>query len=281
MKILVFGSSGQMGHALAAAAHERGWTTWGPSHAEVDICNKAAVTKALRCCAPGAIVNAAAYTAVDKAENDRVQAFRTNRDGARVLAEAAAAADLPFIHLSTDYVFDGSATIPYIETDAVGPLGVYATSKEEGEGAVKSAAPRHVILRTAWLYSSFGKNFVRTMLRLGASQTELSVVDDQIGCPTSAADVAKAITTILTAAEAPNFDAWGTYHCVSADAVTWYGFARAIFEGAERFGFAAPKLHPIATADYPTPAPVPPILCSQLSNSNAPSEFGPDHCSIV
>jgi dTDP-4-dehydrorhamnose reductase len=257
MRLLVFGATGQIGHALTEAVQKWDWEALGPSHAEADICDKDAVVDSLHRYAPAAIVNAAGYTAVDRAESDGDQAFRTNRDGARILAEAAAAADLPLIHLSTDYVFDGSATTPYIETDTVAPLGVYGKSKEEGECAVRAAARQHVILRTAWVYSPFRTNFLRTMLRLGSERTELSVVDDQTGCPTSAVDVADAITTILAAAEAPGFDAWGTYHCVGADAVTWYGFARAIFDSAARFRVAAPKLHAVATADYPTPAPRP------------------------
>jgi dTDP-4-dehydrorhamnose reductase len=270
--MLVFGATGQIGRALVEAADKRGWRTAGPSRAEVDICDAGAVAEAVRRHAPAAIVNVAGYTAVDQAESAPDQAFRTNRDGARVLAEAAAAADLPLIHLSTDYVFDGLATAPYIETDAVGPAGVYAKSKEQGECAVRGAAPKHVVLRTAWIYSPFGTNFLRTMLRLGAERTELSVVDDQTGCPTAASDVADAITTILMAAQAKGFAAWGTYHCVGADAVTWYGFAKAIFEGAAEFDLKLPKLRPITTADYPTPAPRP--AYSVLSTAKLERTFG-------
>ncbi len=218
------------------------------------------------------IVNAAGYTAVDRAESEKEQAFLVNRDGARILAETAAAAHLPLLHISTDYVFDGRATAPYVETDAVAPLGIYAQSKEAGERAVRAAAPRHVILRTAWVYSPSGTNFVRTMLRLGSERSELSIVDDQLGCPTAAADVADAITTILAAAQGPGFDAWGTYHCVGADAVTWYGFARAIFECAAPFGVKPPKLRPVTTADYPLPAPRP--AYSVLSTAKLERAFG-------
>jgi dTDP-4-dehydrorhamnose reductase len=272
VRILVLGATGQIGRALVEAANKRGWRTAGPSHAEVNICDARAVSEAVRRHAPAAIVNAAGYTAVDQAESEPDQAFRANRDGARVLAEAAAVADLPLIHLSTDYVFDGLATAPYTETDAVGPAGVYAKSKEQGECAVREAAPKHVVLRTAWIYSPFGTNFLRTMLRLGAERTELSVVDDQTGSPTAASDVANAITTILTAAQAKGFAAWGTYHCVGADAVTWYGFARAIFECAAEFGLKPPKLYPITTADYPKPTSRP--AYSVLSPAKLESTFG-------
>lgn len=272
MRVLVFGATGQIGRALIEAAATKGWEASGPSRAEVDICDAPAVVDCVRACAPAAIVNTAGYTAVDRAESEREQAFLVNRDGARILAETAAAAHLPLLHISTDYVFDGRATTPYVETDIVAPLGVYAKSKEAGERAVRAAAPRHVILRTAWVYSPSGTNFVRTMLQLGSERSELSIVDDQLGCPTAAADIADAITTILAAAQAPGFDAWGTYHCVGADAVTWYGFARAIFAGAAPFEVKPPKLRPVTTADYPLPAPRP--AYSVLSTAKLERAFG-------
>ena len=243
----------------------------GPNHAEVNICDEEAVADAVRRYAPAAVVNAAAYTAVDRAERDKEQAFRINRDGARIVAEAAAVANLPLIHLSTDYVFDGTASTPYTETDPVGPLGAYGRSKEEGECAVRAAAPLHVILRTAWVYSPFRTNFLLTMLRLGSEKMEISVVNDQIGCPTSAADVAEAITTIVATAKSPSFDAWGTYHCVGADALTWYDFAEAIFDSTAQCR-ATPKLHAVSTADYPRPAPRP--AYSVLSTGKLEHTFG-------
>ncbi len=272
MKLLVFGGTGQIGHALTEAAQKLGWEAPAPSHAEVDLCDARAVAESVRRHRPAVIVNAAGYTAVDRAESERDQAFGANRDGARILAEAAGAADLPLIHLSTDYVFDGRAATPYSEADAVGPLGVYAKSKEAGERAVRAAAPRHLILRTSWVYSPIGTNFLRTMLRLGSERPELSIVDDQLGCPTSAADIAVAVTTILTAAQASSFAAWGTYHCAGADAVTWYGFAKAIFDGAKQFGLAQPKLCPVTTAGCPRPAPRP--AYSVLSTAKLERAFG-------
>ena len=272
MRLLIFGATGQIGHALAEAARKRDWPIAGPSHAEVDICDTPAVEEAIRRHAPDAIVNVAGYTAVDQAESEPDRAFRANRDGPGILAVAAAAADVPLLHLSTDYVFDGQANTPYTETDAVGPKGVYAKSKEEGERAIRSAAPKHLILRTAWVYSPFGTNFLRTMLRLASEQAEISVVDDQMGCPTAASDVADAIITVLTAARARGFDAWGTYHCVGADAVTWYDLAEAIFAGAERFGVAPPRLYRAATADHPRPAPRP--AYSVLSTAKLERIFG-------
>jgi dTDP-4-dehydrorhamnose reductase len=265
VKVLLFGGSGQIGRSLLETAQKRGWEVVAPSHTDVDICVSDSVAACVRQYAPAALVNAAAYTGVDQAESEPDQAFAVNCHGARIVAEAAARARLPLVHLSTDYVFDGAKTTPYLETDPVNPLGVYARSKEAGERAVRTAIPRHIILRTAWAYSPFGSNFVRTMLRLGTERGELCVVDDQTGCPTSSLDVAEDIARILTAANAPEFDHWGTYHCVGADAVTWFGFACAIFESAKQFGVVAPKLRPIATAEFPRPATRPSY--SVLSNA--------------
>jgi dTDP-4-dehydrorhamnose reductase len=272
VRILVFGGAGQIGRAITEACQKHDQKALGPSHAKADICDKKAVAHALQHYAPQAIVNAAAYTAVDQAERDKEQAFRINRDGARIVAEAAAAAGLPLLHISTDYVFDGSASLPYTETDPVGPLGTYGKSKEEGERAVRAAAPLHVILRTGWVFSPFRTNFVLTILRLGSQRSELSIVDDQIGCPTSAADVAEAITTIVTAAKSPGFEAWGTYHCVGADALTWYDFAKAVFASAIQFRDAPPTLRAVSTIDFPRPAPRP--AYSVLSTAKLEQIFG-------
>jgi len=250
-KILVFGANGQVGREIAAQA--RGLAVRF-DRASVDICVEAAVRQAVRDHPPAAIVNAAAYTAVDKAETEADEALSVNRDGAAVLAQAAASAGVPFIHLSTDYVFDGTKRTPYREDDPVAPLGAYGLSKAEGERAVRSICPRHVILRTAWVYSPYGSNFVRTMLRLGADRPELQIVDDQTGCPTAAADIAATIVAIIAKANQPDFTAWGTYHYCGADIVTWYGFANLIFEAATAYGQKAPQLVPISTAAYPTAA---------------------------
>jgi dTDP-4-dehydrorhamnose reductase len=209
---------------------------------------------------------------VDKAESEAEQAFRVNRDGARLLAEATAEEGIPLIHISTDYVFDGDAHTPYIETDPVAPQGIYARSKEEGERAVRAAADKHLILRTAWVYGPFGVNFMRTMLRLGAEREELGIVDDQTGCPTATGDIAAAILCMIETAERPGFADWGTYHYVGGDVVTWYGFAGMIFAEAARFGQKSPRLRPITTADYPTPARRP--AYSVLSTAKLNRVFG-------
>ena len=187
---MVFGGGGQVGCHLIEMASATGHDLVGLTHEEVDICDAGAVAAAIAGHSPTCIVNAAAYTAVDKAESDAMRSFAVNRDGASVVAEAAAKVKIPLIHLSTDYVFDGSAHVPYQEDDKVNPQGSYATSKEAGERAVRSANDRHLILRTAWVYGPFGTNFVKTMLRLGAEREELRVVDDQTGRPTSTEDLA-------------------------------------------------------------------------------------------
>jgi dTDP-4-dehydrorhamnose reductase len=256
-KIMVFGAGGQVGRHLIEIGSRRGRAMVGLAHSEVDICDPAAVAAAIAAHQPAAIVNAAAYTAVDKAESDPDRAFWVNRDGAAIVAEAAAGTELPLVHISTDYVFDGTAREPYREDDPVNPQGAYARSKEAGERAVRSAHERHLILRTSWVYGPFGSNFLRTMLRLGAERSEIGVVDDQIGCPTATADIAAAILAMVDQAEPDNFAGWGTYHYAGLDAVTWHGFAAMIFAEAATLGRKTPRLRPIATADYPTAAPRP------------------------
>ena len=219
------------------------------ARSEVDITDAAAVAAAVR----GAdfVANCAAYTAVDKAETERDQAFAVNATGPGVIARACAEAGAALLHISTDYVFRGDGDRPWREDDPIAPLSVYGESKAAGEAAVREALPRHVILRTAWVFAAHGNNFVRTMLRLGAERPELRIVADQRGGPTAAADIAAAILAIRERALAPGFDGWGTFHFAGAPATTWHDFAAAIF--AEKGG-AAPALHPIATSDYPTPA---------------------------
>jgi hypothetical protein len=184
---MIFGAGGQVGRHLLETTSPLGSETLGLTHAEADICDAAAITRSIAKHGPTSIVNAAAFTAVDRAESDEGHAFRVNRDGPLLLAQAAAAADIPFIHISTDYAFDGLSKEPYAETDPVNPQGAYARSKEAGERAVRAAHDRHLILRTAWVYGPFGRNFLTTMLRLGSERDELDVVDDQFGCPTATA----------------------------------------------------------------------------------------------
>ena len=268
-KILVFGANGQLGREIMDRA---GDAATGFDRASVDISDAAAVRQAVLEHPPSAIVNAAGYTAVDQAETEIDAALRTNRHGAAVLAEAGSSADVPFVQISTDYVFDGAKRTPYREDDPVAPLNVYGRSKAEGEQTVRAACPQHIILRTSWVFSPHGTNFVRTMLRLGAERPELSIVDDQTGCPTSAADLAGAILAILTKAGEPGSDAWGTYHYRGGDVVTWYGFAELIFEEAARYGHAVPRLVPAETGAYPSKAVRP--AYSVLSTEKLARTFG-------
>jgi dTDP-4-dehydrorhamnose reductase len=219
---------------------------------DADITRRDAVLAAVRDSRCDLVVNAAAFTAVDKAEEEPEAAFAVNRDGPAMLAEICAARGLPLIHISTDYVFDGRKTSAYDEEDEVNPLGVYGKSKEAGESAIRGALAEHLILRTAWVFSAHRQNFVKTMLRLAESRSELRVVADQFGCPTPAHPFAEAVLKI--AWSIGNGD-WGTYHLCGAERTSWHGFAQAIFEQRARMtGQPAPLLHPIATSEFPTPA---------------------------
>jgi dTDP-4-dehydrorhamnose reductase len=265
--VLVFGANGQVGRALTAHTASLGF-----AHADIDICNVTAVDRVVRAHPGATVVNAAAYTAVDRAESEPREAVRVNTKGAANLARAAASAGAPLIHISTDYVFDGSKQSPYREDDPIAPLGIYGLSKAKSEEAVRRACPQHVILRTSWVYSPHGTNFVRTMLRLAGERSELQIVDDQIGCPTAAADIADAISAIVAAFRQPGFEPWGIYHYCGKDTVTWFSFANLIFELASVYGQNKPRLVPIPTASYPTPARRP--AYSVLSTDKIESTFG-------
>lgn len=226
---------------------------------------------------PFLIVNAAAYTNVDKAESEPDLAFAVNSDGPDNLAGVCAKAKLPFIHISTDYVFDGQKKSPYIETDRVSPLGVYGKSKQQGEKRVRFQTKEHIILRTSWLYGVHGNNFVKTMLKLGREKRVIKVVSDQYGSPTSAADLAEAVLTIadlIISAPGINFKInWGTYHYCGHGITTWHEFAEAVFEIAGKHDvMKVEKIEPIKTVDYPTPAQRP--LFSALDCSLIEKSFG-------
>jgi dTDP-4-dehydrorhamnose reductase len=253
MKILVFGASGQIGREVCRnAAHPR-YAIVPLDRKAIDITKSAAVSAVLAREAPDLAVNLAAYTAVDRAESEPEAAWAVNCAGAAHIAVACDESVTPLIHLSTDYVFDGDKTAPYREEDAVGPLGVYGHSKEAGERAVRAALARHVILRTAWVFGAYGANFVKTMLRLALERPVLRVVADQRGCPTAAADIAAALLVIAGHIERGEAK-WGTYHFAGADAVSWHGFAEAIFDLAAPQLAVRPQVEPITTDQYPTPA---------------------------
>jgi dTDP-4-dehydrorhamnose reductase len=269
MKLLVLGAAGQIGHELCRRVWPADYQVAGFDRGEVDITRPGSIAEAMRRERPGIVVNAAAYTAVDRAETEPELAWAVNASGPGHLAAACKTAAVPLIHISTDYVFDGSKEGPYREDDPVKPLGIYGRSKEAGDRAVQEALTEHVILRTAWVYSAHGHNFVRTMLRLAAERPVLRVVADQIGSPTSAADVAAAIAAILQRLAAGD-EHWGTYHFAGGGAVTWHGFAEAIFELAVPWRGPPPQVEAITTAEYPTPArrPANSVLdCSRIAET--------------
>jgi dTDP-4-dehydrorhamnose reductase len=273
--ILVAGKSGQLARCLAAEARRRGLALVAMGRPALDLTDAGSAARAVEAHAPYAIVNAAAYTAVDKAEAEPALAMAINRDGAGVLAAAAARLGVPFIHISTDYVFDGRKATPYREDDAPAPLGVYGRSKLEGEATVLAACPAAVILRTSWVYGPFGQNFVATMLRLAETRETVNVVDDQHGAPTAAADLASAILDLvqrLAAQHARGRQTGGIYHLAAEGETTWYRFAAAIFANWSRRGRRVPRLEPIATAQYPTPARRP--ANSRLDCSKVARVFG-------
>jgi dTDP-4-dehydrorhamnose reductase len=257
-KILVIGRIGQVGYELHRGAWPSGFTVDYVERQQVDLARASEARDIVVSRRPDIVVNAAAYTAVDAAETDRETAFAVNRDGPAALAEACASIGAALIHYSTDYVFDGTKSGAYIEDDVIHPLSVYGASKAEGDAAIRARLDRHVIIRTSWVYSPIGHNFVKTMLRLGAERDKLGIVDDQIGSPTAAFDIAAATIAICRALAQDRENGFGVFN-FSGDGVTsWYGFARAIFAGAAARGLQTPHtVEPIATKAYPTPAPRP------------------------
>lgn len=283
MKVLLFGANGQVGHALRSAlapigdvlaTTRSGALDDGVACETADFDRPDALAKLVARIAPDAVVNAAAYTAVDRAESEPDVAFRANADAPAALAAACARAGIPLVHYSTDYVFDGTATRPYREDDATAPLGVYGASKLAGEDAIRASGARHAILRTAWVYAAHGKNFMRTMLRLAAERDELRVVADQVGSPTSADWIAAATVPVLRAMLDDPARSVGVRHLTAAGQTTWHGFASAIVAKAYARGTIAraPLVTPIATVDYPTPARRP--AYSVLDNGRLAAELG-------
>jgi dTDP-4-dehydrorhamnose reductase len=254
MRLLVFGTTGQVAREIARAAPARGVVLTALGRAEVDLADSVACAAAVMAAEADAVVNAAAYTAVDRAESEPDLAHAVNAAAPGAMAEAAAARGLPFLHVSTDYVFDGTPGRPWREDDPTGPLGVYGRSKLEGEAAVAVAGGPHAILRTAWVFSAHGTNFVKTMLRVGAERDALRVVDDQLGGPTPARAIAEALVTIAEGFAAGR-GVSGVFPFAGATENSRAGFARAIFAArAEQTGSRVPEVVPIPTRDYPTPA---------------------------
>ncbi len=270
MRILVTGGTGQVGAALARQRWPEGVRLDLPTRSELDLAAPDRIAAYVESGGYAAIINPAAYTAVDKAESDSLAAWTINALAPAALAAAASRAGIPLVHVSTDYVFDGSKVGAYLEDDAVRPLGVYGASKEGGEQAVRTGNPRSVILRTAWVFSAHGANFVKTMLRLAATRDHLRVVDDQHGSPTSADDLAATLAAItLRMVEDPSAPA-GTYHFTNAGETTWCGLAREIFRLEAEAGGKVAEVEAITTSEYPTPArrPANSVLnCAKLARN--------------
>ena len=269
--ILLFGAAGQVGRELTGLARARGIDLAAATRADADITDAAAVGALVEHKRPVLVVNAAAYTAVDRAEQEPELVNAVNAFGASHVAAAAAAVGAALLHISTDYVFDGTRTGPYVETDPIAPLGAYGRSKAEGEALVRTAHTAPIILRTAWVYGRYGHNFLKTMLRLAATREEIRVVDDQVGCPTATADIAEAILAVHRAlAQGPL--PGGTFHFAGNGATTWYGFAGEILDRLEERTGRRVRLVPIPTAEYPTPARRP--ANSQLDSTLFATTFG-------
>lgn len=274
MRILVTGQHGQVARSLVerATAHTQfELVTLG--RPELDLTDTESVFSTVHVAKPDLVISAAAYTAVDQAEDEPERARSINARGAGALAEVAADIGAPIIHLSTDYVFSGEREGAYVENDLTGPRTVYGQTKLEGELAVAAANPRHLILRTAWVYSPFGKNFVKTMLHLGETRDHLSVVSDQWGNPTSAIDIADAILHVAGRLGTDSgFSKYGIYHLAGTGHTNWSGFARAIFAQAEALGRRHVNVADITTAQYPTKALRP--LNSRLNTDKFSRDFG-------
>ncbi|HEX3942129.1 MAG TPA: dTDP-4-dehydrorhamnose reductase [Acidobacteriaceae bacterium] len=280
MRVLVTGKDGQVGRELAALPHTE-FEMVMAGRGDCDLAREESIRSLVRRVAPDAIVNAAAYTAVDKAETEQDLCFAVNATAPGALAEEAARLGALLIHYSTDYVFDGTKGGPYVESDPVAPLNTYGASKEAGERAVAAANGRFLVLRTSWVYGSHGKNFLSTMLRLAQERPEIRVVDDQIGAPTSAGAIARATARLLRQYALPSTSVpSGIYHMTAGGSTSWCGFARAIFEArsaganpqAVNPRILNPRVVAITSEEYPTPAKRP--KNSRLSNDRFNLFFG-------
>jgi dTDP-4-dehydrorhamnose reductase len=258
LSLLVPGGHGQLGRELAARAE----VVRAPGSAELDVTNAGAVVEAVKTLAESAssdglspvVINASAYNAVDAAETEKARAFAVNADGPRLLAAACATANVPLVHVSTDYVFPGDADRPYETDDALRPQTAYGATKAAGEDAVLGSGAQAWVVRTAWVYGAFGGNFVKTMARLAATRDTLSVVDDQRGCPTWTGDLATGLLALAGRIASGDGPSSRILHCAGSGETTWFGFAQAIFE---ELGLDPARVHPCTTEEFPRPAPRP------------------------
>jgi dTDP-4-dehydrorhamnose reductase len=255
MRLLLLGGTGQVGEEIRALAARKNVELVAPGRDGLELEDGSAIARIVAATPWSAVINAAGYTDVDRAESEQAKAFSVNAEAPSRLAAELGHRGIPLVHISTDYVFDGRKGTPYVEGDEVAPLNAYGRSKLAGERGVIAANPRHVILRTSWVYSPHRKNFVRTILRLAVERDRLTIVDDQHGCPTAAADIAKACIDIaMRCAVEPEGTPYGIYHFAGAGDTTWFEFARTIVDmAADRLG-RRPEVVPIRTVDYPAPA---------------------------
>lgn len=273
--ILITGSSGQVGHELAIAVSQHRLITL--PRQQLSITDPLQIEAAFKGYCPDIVINAAAYTQVDGAEQEQTQAFAVNRDGVADLAYACKKADIPLLHISTDYVFDGNIQGAYVESDPIAPLGIYGKSKAEGEAMLRTVLEKHIILRTSWVFSVTGNNFVKTMLRLGKECDELGIVNDQRGCPTSARSIAQVLLNIADRYLRGVSVEWGTYHYCNQPETIWFEYAKEIFRQAG--GYEKLRVKPITTSDYPTPAQRP--KNSVLDCAKLEKEFGIQQASWI
>lgn len=273
MRILVAGAQGQVGSALAQLGQQQGLDLIALPRTELDITDAASIARAFARFTPDLLINAAAYTAVDKAESESQAAYLINETAVSLLADACAKADIPLLHISTDYVFDGSKTDAYTEADVVNPLAVYAKSKEAGERAVRERLKRHIIMRTSWVFGEQGNNFVKTMVRLAKDRDRLTVVADQFGGPSSARAIAQALLKIAAHYKASGDAPWGTYHFSQTPYVSWHQFAQVIIDKAITKGLVD---HPVDVAPIPSsafPTPVERPINSRLNTGHIQAMF--------
>ena len=256
MKVLLFGANGQVGSECRRMFQQKGWDVISLVRGDVDFSEPIKVYEAVKAYKADIVVNACAYTAVDKAEGEAELAGLINARSVARIGKACNELNIPIIHISTDYVFDGKAKIPYTEEDMVSPLGVYGKTKLEGEQLLQKQHGKHIILRTSWVFGVQGNNFVKTMLKLAKTRDELSVVGDQFGCPTYAGDIANSIALIIEKINnTDEFSQWGIYHCSNQGETNWFDFSRMIFAEGVKAGVLdrEPKVSCITTEAYPTP----------------------------
>ena len=272
MKILITGAQGQVGKELVSIANQRGFDVIAAGQTELDITQLKNIESYVEVHQPDLVINAAAYTAVNKAEEEQDITYAINRDGTANLAAVSKEKNIPLLHISTDYVFDGTKSEAYSENDAVSPLGVYGISKWQGEETIRQTLPEHIILRVAWVFGAQGNNFVKTMLRLAKDRDELSVVADQFGGPSPAKDIAKTLIILAEQYQKEKTLEWGTYHYCGDEKVSWCGFAKEILKQAKEQGLIEKdiKVNAITTAEYqdPTKRPANSMLdCEKIKNT--------------